>query len=171
MPPIVGRLGLDQHPLDPADPIDSRWLEACLWPDDVERFTRLEAALAIARWERASCTIHTGTLEHDLAACAHTSDPSTHLIVMTSWAAAYLPGTSHTAFLDQLHSIGQRQAATWIAMEPASTAHALGLLDGALAASLDQQTVVVATTLTGGTFTPRVLGTSHPHGYWLNLTA
>ena len=171
MPTIVQRLGLDQHPLDPADPDDSRWLEACLWPDDLERFTRLQRALSIARRERASCTIRTGALEHDLAACAQLSDPSTHLVVMTSWAAAYLPEGAHEAFLDQLRTIGQRQEATWIAMEPAGAAHRLGLLDDAAASSLNQQTVVVATTLTGGSFTPRVLGTSHHHGYWLNLTA
>ena len=171
MPTIVQRVGLDQHPLDPADDSDSRWLEACLWPDDLERFTRLQKALAIARRERASCTIRTGALEHELAACAQLSDPSTHLIVITSWAAAYLPEGAHEAFLDQLHTIGQRQEATWIAMEPAGAAHRLGLLDDAAASSLNQQTVVVATTLTGGSFTPRLLGTSHHHGYWLNLTA
>jgi hypothetical protein len=48
-PPVSWRVGLDLSPIDASDPADARWLRACLWPDQLARQARLEAALAIAR--------------------------------------------------------------------------------------------------------------------------
>jgi hypothetical protein len=45
---IASRVGLDINPLDPADPDDSAWLRALVWPEHAERRARLEAALAHA---------------------------------------------------------------------------------------------------------------------------
>lgn len=42
------RLGVDLHPIDPADPSDRRWLEALIWPEHHERRIRLEEALDAA---------------------------------------------------------------------------------------------------------------------------
>jgi hypothetical protein len=41
----VARLGLDPEPLDAGRPEDADWLRACVWPGDVHRQERLEAAL------------------------------------------------------------------------------------------------------------------------------
>lgn len=41
----VARLGLDASPLDATRPDDADWLRACVWPGDVAREDRLEAAL------------------------------------------------------------------------------------------------------------------------------
>ena len=49
LPPIVQRLGVDRAPLDVRDARDARWLRACVWPSDVERHRRLDAAMAMAR--------------------------------------------------------------------------------------------------------------------------
>jgi hypothetical protein len=48
-PPVGWRVGLDLSPIDASDPADARWLRACLWPDQLARHARLEAALAVAR--------------------------------------------------------------------------------------------------------------------------
>ena len=43
LPRLVGRAGVDRHPVDLSDVDAVRWLEACLWPDvpgRVERFRR-----------------------------------------------------------------------------------------------------------------------------------
>ena len=42
-------IGLDISPIDVRDEEAVRWLEACVWPDQAERFERLVAAIAIAR--------------------------------------------------------------------------------------------------------------------------
>lgn len=41
----AARLGLDPEPLDVSRPEDADWLRACVWPGDVARQERLEAAL------------------------------------------------------------------------------------------------------------------------------
>lgn len=45
-PEIALRLGLDRSPIDARDPDGADWLRACVWPDDVERVSRLERGLA-----------------------------------------------------------------------------------------------------------------------------
>ena len=45
---IVHRAGCDSSPRDPADPEDRRRLLSYIWPDESERFHRLQAALEIA---------------------------------------------------------------------------------------------------------------------------
>ncbi len=47
-PPIAASIGLDTDPIDVSDPLQARWLEACVWPDQVERFERLGVAIEIA---------------------------------------------------------------------------------------------------------------------------
>lgn len=50
--PAIGlgrRIGVDLHPVDPADPDDRRWLEALIWPEHHDRRARLQEALDAAR--------------------------------------------------------------------------------------------------------------------------
>lgn len=47
IPPITRRLGLDLHPIDAADPEQRLWLKALVWPEHVERFAELSAALDV----------------------------------------------------------------------------------------------------------------------------
>jgi hypothetical protein len=47
--PVASRLGVDLHPIDPADADAVLWLRALIWPEHVERHARLLAALEIAR--------------------------------------------------------------------------------------------------------------------------
>jgi hypothetical protein len=48
---VVERAGCDVAPLDPTSPADCLTLASLVWPDQVERFERLHAALDIARGE------------------------------------------------------------------------------------------------------------------------
>jgi hypothetical protein len=45
---VVDRRGVDQAPIDTADPVQRERLIAYVWPDQPERMARIEAALAIA---------------------------------------------------------------------------------------------------------------------------
>ena len=62
LPDVVARVGIDQNPLDPADPDDRAWLRALIWPggNAAARLERLDAAAAIAAQEPA--TVLTGDL-------------------------------------------------------------------------------------------------------------
>jgi hypothetical protein len=44
---VLGRIGLDLNPLDPADGEARRWLDALIWPEHVERRARLRRALVM----------------------------------------------------------------------------------------------------------------------------
>ena len=56
MPTISARCGVDQRPIDVTDPVEARWLEACVWPDQPDRFHRLVAAIELARARPPSCS-------------------------------------------------------------------------------------------------------------------
>jgi len=45
---VLSRTGLDLNPLDPADASARRWLDALIWPEQVERRARLRSALDMA---------------------------------------------------------------------------------------------------------------------------
>ncbi len=45
-PRVASRLGLERNPVDLAAPIERDWLKALVWPDQVDRFARLEKAFA-----------------------------------------------------------------------------------------------------------------------------
>jgi hypothetical protein len=48
-PPVASAVGVDLHPLDPADPDQALWLRALVWPEHRRRAALLGAALALAR--------------------------------------------------------------------------------------------------------------------------
>ncbi len=49
IPTIAWRTGMDLHPVDVTDADQAIWLQALLWPDQVERHKRLAAAIAVAQ--------------------------------------------------------------------------------------------------------------------------
>ncbi len=49
MPAATWRMGMDLDPVNPADPLAARWLEALVWPDQDRRRARLLAAIEVAR--------------------------------------------------------------------------------------------------------------------------
>lgn len=49
MPLIAQRIGIDLAPLDPQSTLDVEWLLACIWPEELQRYRLLTAALTVAR--------------------------------------------------------------------------------------------------------------------------
>lgn len=54
MPTIAQRVGIDLAPLAVHAEEDVRWLRACIWPEERERYQRLKAALTFARQQELS---------------------------------------------------------------------------------------------------------------------
>lgn len=48
-PAVATRVGVELSPIDLDDPAAVRWLEALVWPEQLERQARLRAAIAVAR--------------------------------------------------------------------------------------------------------------------------
>jgi hypothetical protein len=90
LPPIETRTGIDAAPIDPQSDDGAHWLLACLWPDNLVRFTRLREALAIARAVSDPPVMHGGDIIQDLPAVAGSIAGGSPLVVFHSWVAAYL---------------------------------------------------------------------------------
>ncbi len=121
LPPIappftIGtRLGIDLNPLDPADPGDARWLQACIWPEHTERRRLLERALEVAAEDRP-LTLRGEAL--DLLSDAVARIPADHHAVVFHCATlAYFPTEARQAFVDLLHAVARTRPLSWIAIE------------------------------------------------------
>jgi hypothetical protein len=165
LPTIVGRLGLDAEPVDVRDERAARWLEACVWPDQLDRFERLRAAIAIAR--DAPPEIRTGDAVADLAATVDDLDPEGHPIVTTTWVLNYLTPAARLEFLAALDHIGGDRDLSWICAESPLRVPELyaGLGE---APEADDLTVLMLTRWRDGERHTARLGVCHPHGFWLH---
>ena len=161
LPEIASRLGLDRSPVSLDDPDGVRWLEACVWPDQADRFERLVAAIGLAR--EAGVPVTTGDAVADLGA-ALGSLGSGHPVVTTSWVLAYLDRASRTAFLDTLDRLGAERDLSWVSVEEPSATPGLRWpveLDGG------SLSVLRLTRWRDGRRGEDFLADCHPHGYWL----
>ena len=111
---VVWRAGLDLHPLDPADPEDTRWLEALVWPGEGDRARLLRQALALA--QRDPPRIVRGDLRHDLPRLAAEAPRDATLVVFHTAVLAYVPDQDDRAgFANTVKTLG----AQWVSNESA----------------------------------------------------
>ena len=104
VPTIAWRLGLDLHPLDPADPDARAWLRALVWPEHTDRATRLSAALDVAATDPPP--VETGELLRDLPRLLDRAPANTTVVVTHSATLAHLEAEQRGAFLRVLADAG-----------------------------------------------------------------
>ncbi|HEY5664091.1 MAG TPA: DUF2332 domain-containing protein [Ilumatobacter sp.] len=163
LPEVAGRIGLDREPVDLDDPVAARWLTACIWPDQVDRFERLKAALEIAH--RHPAEVRRGDAVDDVAAAVDAAAPLGHPVVLNSWVLNYLPDDHRLRYVAELDRIGSQHDLTWVFAE--SPALCPGL---PFDASVTDQhvTALVRVRWRDGRRTVEPLAVCHPHGYWLH---
>lgn len=108
LPEVVERIGLDRSPLDPGDPADARWLTACTWPEQTVRVERLAAAIELTAAHPPRLVA--GDLVEDLAAVIEAAEPTTHLVVMSSWTLAYVDRATRVRFRELLSDLAVRRS-------------------------------------------------------------
>jgi hypothetical protein len=115
LPEVAARVGIDQNPLDPADPDDRAWLRALVWPgpNAGSRLERLDAAAGIAAREPA--TVLTGDLIDRLAEALRLLPAGCTPVVFHTAVLAYLQRARREEFAGLVSSLGVR----WIAQESA----------------------------------------------------
>ena len=89
IPPVAERIGIDLSPLDPTDSDDTRWLTACVWPEQLLRLERLKAALDATA--AAPPHVLRGDLVDRLDDAFDLVGDDRHVVVLSSWALGYLP--------------------------------------------------------------------------------
>jgi hypothetical protein len=109
LPPIAARAGIDAAPIDPTSDDGALWLLACQWPDNMSRFTRMRAALAVARTATHPPTVHRGDVVDDLHRVAETIPADCPLVVFHSWVAAYLSPARQGQLVDAVRGLSKRR--------------------------------------------------------------
>lgn len=164
------RHGLDPAPVDVADPVRLRWLQACLWPHDARRRERLARAAAQLR-----------TLPHALTRaddCIAAIGPwlaglpaGVQPVLLTSWVLYYLGAAELARLRETADRLALGHGLAWICGElPALSAQLLAppplpaLPPGEVASSATLWTLRWPQ---AGRVAERALGWSHPHGRWV----
>ena len=165
IPGFTTHQGLDAQPVDLADPEQVRWLEACVWPDQPDRFERLRTAIEIGREQ--GVRVRHGDAVTDLADALDRLGVDGHPVVTTSWVLAYLSDQQRTDFVATLAERGRQQDLSWVYLE--APAYAPGL-PGPPEADDPELTALTVVEWRGGERSVRQLATCHPHGYSLRWT-
>jgi len=163
LPDVAARRGLDRAPIDVHDEASARWLEACVWPDQTDRFSRLRSALELAR--SSALDVRRGDAVEDTPDHVHELAELGHPVVTNSWVLNYLTGPQRSGYVAALDELGSRLDLSWAYVEsPFLTPELPGPRDEA---SLER-TVLVLVRWRGGRRTVDHLADAHPHGYWLH---
>ncbi|MBY5161531.1 DUF2332 domain-containing protein [Salsipaludibacter albus] len=164
-PPVAWRLGIDRSPAHVDDPDDVAWLLACVWPDELERFERLRAAVEVAREDPPP--VRRGDVVTDLVEVVAEVPDDLHPVATTSWVLNYLPVARQDTFVDLLDQVGRERDHTLVALESPHRTPGLPWPPGV--AGLDV-TVLATFRWRGGGRAETTTATAHPHGWWLDTT-
>jgi hypothetical protein len=164
-PDVVRSLGIDASPIDVRDDDQVRWLEACAWPDQVERFARLRSAISLARVH--DIQVENGDAVDDVVGAIERVREHGHPVVTTSWVLNYLSPARRTQFVNALDRVGASTDLSWIIAEsPRETPELPGH-----AGKDEDITVISLVTWRQGVRRVERLATTHPHGNWVNWGA
>jgi hypothetical protein len=135
-PRITRRLGIDQHPIDLSDPDARAWLEAFIWPEQIEELATLRGAIDLAA-STAAVSVVTGDATTDTARILTELPGREPVVVFTASLLSYLTTQARTAFVAQLQEAARRRPVAWVFAEApgllATTALDVAALRGPLA--------------------------------------
>lgn len=114
LPAIAWRAGLDLNPLDVRSDEDMQWLKTLVWPEQTDRFSRLEAAIAVAR--RDPPNVIAGDLIEATEALAAQAPTDARLVIFHTAVLNYVAPEVRKEFATLVNDIG----AEWLANEGAS---------------------------------------------------
>jgi hypothetical protein len=171
LPPVAYRAGIDRQPVDVDDDDAARWLLACQWPEHVTRFTRLRAAIDLARAAPDRGDVRTGDVVDDLAETVAGAPPGAHLCVYHSWVAAYLTTERQQALGAAITDVARSRPVSWIFAELPYEVPGLPVPPAPADRAGDRPpkgaTAVVLVDLDGSRSRVHRLADVHPHGRWM----
>jgi hypothetical protein len=123
MPEVVARIGVDLDPVDVTDADSTRWLRACLAPDQSERAARLEAELTLAA--AAPPLLLPGDAVEVLPDALARVPAHALPVVTTTWALSHLPLKGRLRFLQRLDEAATGRTVAWVSVEGVGVAPAI----------------------------------------------
>ena len=163
LPTIVRRCGVDRNPIDVTDPTEAHWLEACVWPDQADRFHRLVRAIELARDQPPE--LLAGDAVMSLEPAIDRIGADAHPVVTNSWVLNYLSSAQRIDYLAELDRIGAERDLSWVYAEAPALIPELPNEPDPVDA---HRTVLSMATWRNGERTVRHLATCHPHGFWMH---
>ncbi|HEX7132421.1 MAG TPA: DUF2332 domain-containing protein [Iamia sp.] len=165
MPAPVERVGLDQNPIDLTDDDARRWLLACTWPD-TDRLERTAAAHQVVAADPPRLVA--GDMVDDLPDLLAATAPGLPLVVLTTWAVAYLPPDRRLVLAERLAAASADRPVVWLSGEGPGEVP-LGPVDLGPATDGTAPSVLGTITYAGGQqASTEVLAICHPHGRWID---
>jgi len=162
---LGSRVGIDLHPIPVADDEAARWLLACVWPEQLSRFRRLQKAIEVARTRQLRLVA--GDIVELLPSIAQNVPMDQHLSVQNSWVLNYLPIQARQQLMSVLNDLGVTRDLSWVSIESPEFAPGLDLPARRDGAGDSGASVAVLSTWRDGHRTVRRLADCHPHGAWL----
>jgi hypothetical protein len=124
LPPIVARWGFDLSPLNVDRPEDARWLEACVWPAEHERLTRLSSAISAYRALAQSASpprLYTASavdMPPLLGELARAQAPDTFVLAYQTIVRDYLSQEDRERYVAGMRAfLAARPRALWVELE------------------------------------------------------
>ncbi|MEV8512339.1 DUF2332 domain-containing protein [Dactylosporangium sp. NPDC051484] len=164
-PPAVGadavrvawRAGVDLNPLDVTDEDDVRWLRTLVWPEQLDRLARLDAALEVARRDppRVVAGDLNARLDELVAEAGDAVRAGATLVVFHTAVLDYVPEPGRGAFVDRV----RRLDGHWLSQERPGM---LPRIDARLPGPSSADTIAYVVSLD-----ERPLAFSALHGAWL----
>ncbi len=163
MPTITARCGIDRSPINVTDTGEARWLEACVWPDQADRFHRLVAAIELARTNPPQ--LLAGDAVTSLAPAIARFGADVHPVVTNTWVLNYLTAAERIAYLSELDRIGSDRDLSWVYAEAPAL---IPELPNGPDPKDAHRTVLSMARWRRGQRTVEHLATCHPHGFWIH---
>jgi hypothetical protein len=124
---VAERRGCDRSPIDASTPAGALLLRSFVWPDQAERFARLDAALAVAA--RVPASVERADAGAWVPARLAEPGAGVTTVVFHSIVWQYLPASSRSAVTAAFEGADDSSPVAWLRMEPpADPARAAELL-------------------------------------------
>lgn len=168
LPTIAQRIGIDLDPLDPSDPATASWLKACVWPEDIDRLRRLEAALSIAS-ANDDIRFVTADLVEVLEPAVREVNSDLLVCVMHSAAFAYLDEATFHHVEGTLERLGAERDLARLAFEAPFLEPFVTLARSVPGSEPDEEIFLLGlSTWSRGVRRDELLARAHPHGAWID---
>ncbi|WP_405914113.1 DUF2332 domain-containing protein [Streptomyces sp. NBC_00963] len=169
-PEITRRIGIDQRPVDLSDPDARAWLEAFIWPEQIEELATLRGAIDLAA-STAATKVVTGEATMDTARILTELPGHEPVVVFTASLLSYLTTRARSLFVAQLQEASRLRPVAWVFTEApgllATTTLDLPALRGPLARR--NSLYVVGASLCGdGRRHDQLLGLADPYLRWFS---
>jgi hypothetical protein len=152
----IRKIGIDQNLINPTNADDARWLRALIWPDQLERFVAMDAALKINDLRNIEFVKASDISDFE---CIISSVPKDELLIVYCTHTMYqFPIEFKTAFWEMLDRVGKARDFYFLSAED---------IRSQLEKYKTENTVIELSTYCKGLKTQTWMAEANSHGKWL----